>query len=780
MAASNKNTELNGDLRVFVTCPSGMEGLLADELKSLSVHVQRETAGGLYCSGDWPAVYRACLWSRIANRVLLQLSDVVISTSDSLYQAAKAITWSSLFSPSSTFLVNFLGTNKEIRNSQFGALTVKDAIVDHFREQSGIRPSVDRDAPNVRVNVHLSKGRVSFAIDLSGESLHKRGYRVAQGEAPLKENLAAALLLRAGWKQILEEHDASEWPELALLDPMCGSGTILIEGALMAANIAPGLTRKRFGFENLLSYDDAIWQNIVSEAQQQKEEALAKPLPEIRGYDIDPRVLDAATANIEAAGLQDLVRLTKKNAAEFKKPTHKTLKGGLLLCNPPYGERLGQIDKLRQDYRNLGQVVKAELTGWSVGVFTGNNELAREMRLRPKKRYKLFNGKIPSELLLYDIVGEDLKLREQESDIVENKDVESKDVDNSGSDNDTHEALSNETIDAKSEVESPVSDTPFKHLELSEGATMVANRLTKNIKQLKKWAKQNKIECYRVYDADMPEYSAAIDYYGDYVHVQEYQAPRSIDEEKAEKRFNELVVATSHVFDLDDEFIVLKQRRRNRGKMQYEKLDRTGADKVFTVGEGKARLEINLWDYLDTGLFLDHRPLRLKIAQEAMGKSFLNLFCYTATASVHAALAGATSSVSVDMSPTYIEWSKRNYSINNLNQARHQLVKADCTEWLKTCRQGFDMIMLDPPSFSNSKKMQGVFDVQRDHVALIKRCMELLTPNGVLYFSNNLRSFKLDGEGLGRFRIVDITPQTIDTDFKKNPKIHYCWEIRHA
>ncbi|VUD48685.1 Ribosomal RNA large subunit methyltransferase K/L [Thalassocella blandensis] len=803
MASSNKKNLFTEEQNIFVTCPAGMEQLLVDELNTHAISVTRETAGGVYCRGNLQSLYTLCLWSRVANRVLLSLADSPVETADQLYAAVQSIEWPSLFGPQASLLVNFIGANKQIRNTHFAALTVKDAIIDQFRSVDGVRPSIEKSNPDVRINVRLAKGKAHIALDVSGESLHKRGYRVAQGDAPLKENLAAAVLIRAGWSSLLDTTLQTQMPDdapessnplacVALLDPMCGSATLLIEGALMAANIAPGLTRKKFGFEKLSFHDETLWQQTVNDALQKKQEGLARAMPEIRGYDINHKVLDAAAANIAAAGLDDYIRLSKKDAADFKKPTHINLDRGLLICNPPYGERLGEIEALRKDYQTLGQVVKTELPGWQVGIFTGNKELAQEMRLRPKRRYKLFNGKIPSELVLFDIQGEESILR------VDNE-QDSEQDNEQGTEQGKDQSISEERKREPAEqAAKPMAESKErlqqKDMPLSDGAKMVLNRLKKNRKRLNAWLKQEGVMCYRLYDADMPEYSAAIDVYQQYLHIQEYQAPKSIDENKAQARFEELVCAAAHYFDCTDDFIVIKQRRRNRGTSQYEKLQKnkphsSGSQrdirssvqhKLFAVSEGKAQLEINLWDYLDTGLFLDHRPLRLKIAEEVRGKHFLNLFCYTATASVHAALGGAAGSVSVDMSKTYLDWAARNYSLNNINPVKHELVNADCTKWLRDCRQGFDVIMLDPPSFSNSKKMRDVFDVQRDHVSLIKRCMELLNPNGVLYFSNNLRSFTLDEGQLGQFNIQNISEQTLAPDFKQNPKIHYCWEIRHA
>jgi len=747
----------------FATCPKGLELLLKQELEALGSSEVRETVAGVYFSGGLAIAYRACLWSRLANRILLPLTNGPVDSAEDLYRVTKAVPWSEHMEQCESLAVEFLGTNSAIRNTQFGAQTIKDAIVDKLRDETGARPNVDRKTPDIRINARLAKNIVDISLDISGESLHRRGYRIGQGGAPLKENLAAALLLRARWPDVLLAQGA-------LLDPMCGSGTFLIEATMMATDMAPGLLRavprkalfdeetvtenwqasvRGFGFEKWAKHDATLWQEIVADALQRFAAGKHENIPEIRGYDNNPRVLGSTQKNIHAAGLDDFIRITEKDITEFKKPTHKRLQPGLILCNPPYGERLGEQEALRETYRCLARQVKQEFGGWRLAVFSGNSELAREMRLRLEKKYQFFNGTIPSELLIYDI-------------------------------NDTAKLATEPPPKA---IDTEAENKPLKERPLGEGAQMVANRLRKNLKKLHKWCAQEAISCYRVYDADMPEYSAVIDVYTStrqecYLHVQEYAPPKSIDEEDAARRFNELIHACAQVFELDEAMIISKSRRRNRGKQQYEKFSDRGEQRVFNVREAESVFKVNLTEYLDTGLFLDHRPLRDKIASAVRGKQFLNLFCYTATASVRAAMGGAKSTTSVDMSNTYLQWGEENFKLNNIHSKKHQLIQSDCLEWLKQCRQGFDVIMLDPPSFSNSKRMAGVLDVQRDHVVLIKRCMELLLPGGVLYFSNNLRSFKIDEQALAGFSVKDISSQTLSLDFQQNPKIHRCWEIR--
>ncbi|WP_308367597.1 MULTISPECIES: bifunctional 23S rRNA (guanine(2069)-N(7))-methyltransferase RlmK/23S rRNA (guanine(2445)-N(2))-methyltransferase RlmL [unclassified Microbulbifer] len=713
------------------SCPRGLESLLAEELRALGAGATREQPAAVHFSGSLQLAYRCCLWSRLANRVLLRLGQVRIADAEDLYRAVAGIPWEEHINPSGVLWLQFSGTNREIRNSQFGAQKAKDAIVDRLRRQSGARPEIDRRHPDLTVALRLQRDTLDIAIDLSGASLHRRGYRTHIGAAPLKENLAAALLLRAGWPDIAADGGA-------LLDPMCGSGTLLIEGAMMAADIAPGLLREEFGFERWLNHQSDLWMPLREEALERRRQGLERELPEIRGYDADAKVLFAAEANIARAGLEKQVRVSCRPVAAFKVPSHRQVKPGLVLTNPPYGERLGEQEALRETYAELGRQLKKEFPGWSVGIFTGNPELGHATGLRSHKQYQLYNGSIPSQLLLFHI-------REQS---VENRGEEGR-----------------RTLSA--EVE------------------MVANRLRKNLRTTGKWAQKSGISCYRLYDADLPEYAAAIDLYRSlegelFAHVQEYKAPANIPEEKAQARLRDLVRAVQSVLELSGKNISIKERRRHSHKSggQYRKHSDTAS--AFWVDEYGAQLEVNLWAYLDTGLFLDHRPVRQYLRKLAPGKKFLNLFCYTASATVEAALGGCVQSTSVDMSKTYRDWSARNFQRNNLDPYRHQLVEADCMQWLEAAQQNrrghYDLIFMDPPSFSNSAKMRGVLDIQRDHPKLIRQCMALLAPGGSLVFSNNLRTFKMDEAICAEFRVENLP--LLDRDFQRNPKIHNVWKIQ--
>jgi 23S rRNA (guanine2445-N2)-methyltransferase / 23S rRNA (guanine2069-N7)-methyltransferase len=717
------NTDTNA---WFATCPKGVESLLASELSSLGAETTRETIAGVHFTGPRALAYRACLWSRLANRVLWPLAQLDAVDGDSLYANMKDIDWGRLFTPDKTISIDFSGENRNIRNTQFGAQRSKDAIVDWFVDATAQRPSVDRANPDVRLNVRLVRDRAHLSIDFSGGSLHQRGYRLQAGIAPLKENLAAAVLLRADWPGIAARGGA-------LIDPLCGSATLLLEGAMMAADIAPGLIRKRFGFEYLLVHDALQWQAILSDARSRSERGRAAQLPEIRGYDWDPAVIRRAQENIARIGLEKVVRVSCKPVSELQKPNHRPLPFGLLVCNPPYGERIGEKESLMGLYRQLGEAMVAEFPGWQAAVLTSDLDLGKATGLRSHKRYALYNGKIATSLLLFDLAGNELR-------------------------------------DGGKPLATP---DPV----LSEGATMFANRIVKNRKRLASWVKRENIECYRLYDADMPEYSVAVDIYGQYVHVAEYQAPKSISPEAAEQRLDEVRAALPAALGVAADNIVYKQRSRQRGKEQYKRQDSRG--ELLTVREGDAQLLVNLNDYLDTGLFLDHRPLRLRIAREAGGKDFLNLFCYTGAVTVHAALGGAHSTTSVDLSNTYLNWLNKNLAVNKLEKGRHTVVREDCQSWLERERNRYDLILLDPPSFSNSKSMSDSFDVQRDHGDLVRQAIAVLREEGQLYFSNNRRGFILDESLQEEFQCEDITAQTLPPDFQRNRKIHCCWLIRH-
>ncbi len=717
----------------FATCPKAIEPILEQELVTLGAQHTKLAQGGVFFEGELAIGYKACLWSRLANRILLLVHESRVDSPDDLYKAITEVDWQQHLRSEQTLLVDYAGRMRGIDNTHFGALKVKDAIVDQFRDAGLERPNIAKQDPDIRINVFVNKGRARISIDLSGDSLHRRGYRQDGGMAPLKENLAAALLLRAGWPQLAIEGKP-------LIDPMCGSGTFLIEAALMATDTAPGLLRWRFGLQTWAQHDKELWQSLWHDAEARREAGEAAFSAEIHGYDGMPKAISQSRENIKQAGVGEFVRVSHRQLQELKPLTHKAdLASGLIITNPPYGARLSEVADIQYLYQHLGERVSQLFQGWQLAVFTGNPELGKAVGLRSHKRYSFYNGAIKSQLLLFDISA-------------------------------------NNHFDDRREKDGVI---PLQ--SLSEGAQMFANRIKKNAKQLKGWLKQENISSYRLYDADMPEYAVAVDVYDNWLHVQEYAPPAKVDPERAAHRLQEIMLALPQATGIPEQRIVLKQRKQQSGKQQYQALNQGGD--YFEVTEDGCRLLVNLTDYLDTGLFLDHRPVRMRIQKLAAGKRFLNLFCYTASATVHAIKGGAKNSLSVDMSATYQSWARKNFAVNGYSEGLHKLEQADCMEFLrhhgKTHTGKYDLIFLDPPTFSNSKRMLGVLDVQRDHVWMIKQAMGLLAEGGTLIFSTNYRKFALDEKVTMYNQVIDISDKTIARDFARNKKIHYCYEIRH-
>jgi 23S rRNA (guanine2445-N2)-methyltransferase / 23S rRNA (guanine2069-N7)-methyltransferase len=722
----------------LATCARGLAPILCRELQMLGAENVSEEAAAVRFSGSRATLYRACLWSRTASRILLPIGGGGAADADALYRLVLELPWHRLLADGASIAVDFHGTNAAIRDSRFGARRTKDGIVDQLRAAGLARPEVDPRAADLRIVLRLQGDRADVALDLSGDSLHRRGYRRGTGAAPMKETLAAAMLLRADWPELAARGDA-------LIDPLCGAATLLIEGAFMAADRAPGLDRERYGFRGWRDHDPAQWAAIVADARARASRGLASELPEIRGYDEDPRVIRRAEENIAAAGLSRQVRVAVKSLRQLRRPTHRPLERGLVVCNPPYGERLGRGADLAPLYRHLGELMSREFRGWKAAILTGDRELGRATGLRSHRQYALFNGRLPVTLLLFDL------------------DVENR--------------LRDAPTTADAGRTAPAAE-PGGALAspLSDGALMFANRLRKNQRRLQRWLKRENISCYRLYDADMPEYAVAVDRYGDRLHVAEYRAPASVDAQAAAARLDEVRAALPQATGVPAERIVFKTRERQRGAAQYDRHAARGEE--LEVREGDCRFYVNLTDYLDTGLFLDHRPLRLRIGREARGKRFLNLFCYTGTATVHAAVGGAAATTSVDLSNTYLAWLRRNLALNGLGESRHRFERADCPRWLREGEERYDIVLLDPPSFSNSARMADSFDVQRDHATLIGAAMERLEPGGWLYFSTNRRRFRLDPGLAERFHCEDITEATLDVDFPRRPAPHRCWRLQ--
>ena len=680
--------------------------------------------GGVHYWADDETLYRTLLWSRLSSRILLPIVQAKVFSDLDLYSAVVGVNWLDYFDEKVHFFVDFNGTNQEIRHTQFGAMRVKDGIVDYFERHGRARPNVDKEQPDIRIHAYLNRDDVVLSLDLSGDALHMRGYREDTGKAPLRETLAAAIVLRSGWQK-----------GTPLVDPMCGSGTLLIEAAQMEAQIAPQLYRLHWGFDFWQGHNQAAWEKVqetalaLAEDEKQRENS-----PHFYGFDLDHRVLQKAKQNAKNAGVAHLMQWQQGDVAAIKNPSPNV--AGTVICNPPYGERLGTTPALIALYSVFGQRLKQQFAGWNASIFSGEPSLLDCLRLRSHRQFKEKNGPL-------DCVQKNYQIAERtEQSAVEN-------------------ALE---FDRTSSV-------------TSEVAVDFANRLQKNIKKIEKWAKQQGLDAYRLYDADLPEYNLAVDRYADHIVVQEYAAPKNIGENKARQRLLDAMNATLIVTGIETNKLILKVRQKQKGTNQYEKLANKG--EYFYVNEYGAKLWVNLTDYLDTGLFLDHRLTRKMLGEMAQGKDFLNLFAYTGSATVHAALGKAKSTTTVDMSNTYLNWAEQNLLLNDIEGKQHKLIQADCLQWLEKCDRQFDLIFVDPPTFSNSKRMEDSWDVQRDHIKLMTNLKRILRPNGTIVFSNNKRGFKMDFAKLEELGLsaVEISHKTLPLDFERNKQIHNCWLV---
>jgi 23S rRNA (guanine2445-N2)-methyltransferase / 23S rRNA (guanine2069-N7)-methyltransferase len=716
---------VNDNIRYWIaTAPVGAASVLAEELAQFGATDIRERSHDVKFQGTLEVGYRTCLWSRTATRVLLSLGSIDASSSKSVYDAVKRIDWRDHLAPGATLACDCSGGNESIRHTIYGSQLLKDAVVDNLRESTGDRPNIKPERPDVLLHLHVEGPTALLSVDFSGESLHRRGYRSEGGRAPLKENVAAAVLLRSGWAQIAEQGGV-------LLDPMCGSGTFLSEAALIAADAAPALDREYFGFTGWRGHDATLWESLRTEARTRRAARVARRC--ILGSDIDSEAVRMSLANGEQAGVADWLHVEKRSLSEVARPSGV----GLVVANPPYGERIGAESGLPALYSELGTMLRERFQGWQAAILTGNPPLARNLGIYAKRTHRVFNGTIECRLLRFEL----------------------------------NEASAQRPSE---EVRADWSSRP--------GAQMFANRLRKNLQRLDPWAEREHIDCFRVYDADMPEYAFAIDLYGRgarHVYVQEYAPPKTVNEESARERRREALAVLPEVLQVPLAQIHSRVRKAQRGSDQYEKHENVA--ERHAVQEGGLKFWVNFRDYLDTGLFLDHRIMRDMLRGWAKDTDFLNLFCYTGSATVYAAAGGARSSTSVDLSNTYLDWAHENLLLNGFRSNSHELYRADCLEWLmdqEAAGPRFDLIFLDPPTFSNSKRMEGVLDVQRDHAGMIRRSLKLLRPGGRLVFSTNYSRFKLDSEALADLAIEDISAGTIPKDFERHARIHRAYSIR--
>lgn len=738
-------------MEFFATCPTGFEPVLARELERAGVPRTRPLQGRVSFEGELACAYRACLWSQIASRIIYVVCRGEAKDADSLYQLVRSVAWENHIPRGATFAIDASGTNAQLRSTQFVAQRAKDAVVDEMLSAAGVRPDVNPKNPDVRIAVRVSRTRATIGIDLAGEPLFLRGYQRRSTGHGLRPDYAAALVCTA-----LDGIDSPR--ELPwILDVTPGQGVLLTEAALMCLHRAPGLLRLRWGFTRWAQHDRGAWEQLVEEARTASD-ATQHQLPALF-VDASGRTADFVRDALRTAGIPCPVR-----TLQARLPNEA---GGLMLCDltclPP--------DALGLEAASLSDLTEhvSDARPQALGIACRNDLASSYLGTSNKTEVRSMLGRNPVWLLGY----------------------------------------ASPTIAGLAEVKTAGGR---KVTVLEPTSDQFAARLRKNARLRRKWATREDVTCYRVYDADLPDYAVAIDLFCGsdpatgmpdgrrWLNISEYAAPKEIDPSLARRRLADALVIARDVLEVPERNTFLHVRRREKGGGQYAQDARPARGErrakgplppgAHLVEEGGLVFEVNFSMRHDCGIFLDHRDTRAllrELAKQTKGsKRFLNLFAYTGTGTCYAADGGMRHTTTVDLSRPSLDWARRNMERNGFDGPEHEYVQADVLAWAseqRHSRNRWDLVFCDVPTFSNSRRMgRKSFDVQRDHVELLIDVSRLLTRNGVCVFSCNLRSFAPALEPLARagVSLEDITAQTIPEDFARNQRVHHTYLLRRS
>lgn len=834
-------------LPLVATCAFGLEAVVVDELARLGYAGRAISTGRVEFLGNARAIARTNLWLRSADRVLLRVAQFDCSTFDELFDITRSLPWETLIAPDEAFPVDGRSVRSQLTSVPAVQRTVKKAIVERLQDAHA-RVLLPETAGEVRAEVSLLHDIATITLDTSGDGLHKRGYRPIVGAAALKETLAAGLVQLSVWH-----------PSRPLVDPFCGSGTIAIEAAMLARNIAPGRNRS-FGCEKWSRFPVGTW-------EEAREEAAAAPTGElaiaIHASDIDERAIALTRRAAHEAGVERDVHCKVQPFDQLQSKREY----GSIITNPPYGMRLGDDEReLLALYRSMPSVFK-RLPAWSFHVLTGRLDLEDIVGQQASRRRKLYNSQIECTYFTFlgpkpprreehaprsevakpeggaaEVAGEaevgeaeferaglgkarsDLGERAgdggdvarsgqvglQGGDVVPHARTDDAQEDRSETEDEARSEVPDEVTDeqtndtreeepSETRVETDANDEPsskpkprvparpmaaFGGLRERDERELAqfADRLQKNVRHLRRYPSRG-ITCYRVYERDCPDVPLIIDRYEGCVHVAEYEREHSRTFAQQTDWWARVVREISQACEVPEGSIFTKQKHRQKGLTQHERI--SDEQRTIVAQEGGLRFEVNLTDYIDTGLFLDHRLTRGMFRDQVRafgpGCRVLNLFCYTGAFTVYAAHGGCASSVSVDLSNTYLSWTQRNLGLNGLYRKEHELVRMDVLEYLASCdaSRPFDLVICDPPTFSNSKSTEEDWQVAQSQAQLFPLLRRVLAPGATVYFSNNYRRFKLDEEMLARlgFAAKEISRQTVPPEYR-NERIHRCWKLR--
>ena len=789
-------------MEFYCSCPEGFEFALADELKALGLSHVRRLKGRATFEGDIDEGYRACLWSRLASRVFVVLGRFEAQDASTLYSAVYDLPWESIVKPGASIAITARGVTEQLRNTHFSALRAKDAICDRLAETTGRRADVDAADPDVHLLLSLRQRRASISLDLSGEPLFKRLPRAAtqasEGAHVLRPDYAALVLAQVKWAELCRREPAPEDyendAEPVLIDASCAGGGILIEAANILADRAPGMARTRWGFEGWQGHAPAAWEQLRTEARE-REEAARERRVRIVAADVDPAARKTAERMVRAAGAKRYVDFCAA------KPQTALDHAGAVAAAAVVADTTETPLALVHDQMTMMSELRAapELAGAPFAALARDELLSRALHAEPARKIEVMPNNEEAEVAVWASVDAAAAAFEQAEQRAEGQAE-------AGAAGETDAAVTGEA-DVPTPAAVPAPE-PAAAIDLGDGKPLpvlvpeseqFANRLRKNARLRRKWARREGVTCYRVYDADLPDYSAAIDLYegcpqtpGRWLVIAEYAAPKTIDPALAQARMLDILAIAPRILDVPADHVHAKARMRSRGGSQYGKGKAKQGERANIarrrlplIEEGGLTFAVNFDDYLDTGIFLDHRVTRGLVREHAKSaRRFLNLFAYTGTATCYAADGGVEETVTVDLSNTYLDWAERNMRQNGFVGPQHHYVRADVLAWIRDQRQTrnrWDLIFVDPPTFSNSSKMgRRTWDVQRDHVELLAGVSRLLTLEGHAIFSCNLRGFRPEVRKLARAGVVleDITAQTIPEDFARNKKVHHCYIVR--
>ena len=731
---------------LIATAAAGLEAVVVRELRALGyADAKTRSTGRVVFQGDRLAIAAANLHLYTAERVLVELGRFEATDFGQLFDQTFALPWEEWLPADAAFPVNGRSVKSQLSSVPACQRIVKKAIVEKLCQAHHVQTLTETGPPGI-VEVALLEDRASLTLDTTGEGLHKRGYRSLSSAAPLRETLAAALVMLTFWE-----------PERPLIDPFCGSGTIAIEAAMIGRRIAPGL-RRSFAAERWPGIDSSVW----SQVRRVAADRVLDDLPErIMATDIDADVLSLARHHAQQAGVADDIHFQQADFADLT----SSRRHGCLITNPPYGERIGEQQDVDDLYRVLPLVLR-KLPTWSFYILTNYPAFETIVDRPADRRRKLYNGRLECTYFQFHGPRPPRRPADQEA----------------ATDQPAITPADDATSTPAGEIvpRPPAAETGpvFGGLDAKarSQAELFASRLRKTARHLRRWPTRRGTTCYRLYDRDIPEIPLMVERYEDHLHIAEYERPHDRSAAEHADWMDLMVRTAADVLDARRKNVYVKRRERQRGFQQYEKA--AEQRHRLLVREGSLTFEVNLADYIDTGLFLDHRITRSKFGELAADRDVVNLFCYTGAFTVYAAAAGARSTTSVDLSHTYLQWAQRNLEHNQLEGPQHVFIRSDVLSFLDSHTPGacYDLAIVDPPTFSNSKATSSVWDIQRDQVELLQRLLRFMRPGGQIFFSTNSRRFKLDVDTLVGVSVHEITRQTIPEDFR-NRRIHRCWVI---